>query len=165
MIAAHSRTIVVVTCNQWANADTHHQSLSEPEHSLRVKSHTARHVRGWNTTFCDQVSHRGVWSNEQAVPSWSPLYLEPGRETQWYNVEKKQVSWAWHAGSALDLMVLPSMERSHAQDGAKTRSASDASLAWAIRMACARSWRPAVTPSDIVQNRKAHIPCPIPQLQ
>ena len=47
MIAAHSWMIVVVavTCNQCTNADTHHQSLSEPEHSLRVKSHTARHER------------------------------------------------------------------------------------------------------------------------
>lgn len=97
---------------------------------------------------------------------------------------KSTLSWAWEGKAVLlfskkkqvsSFMGLacwfrswcyrPSMEGSHAQDGAKTRSASDASLALAIRMACARSWRPAVSSSDIVQNWKTHIPCPIPQPQ
>ncbi len=52
----------------------------------------------------------------------------------------KKTRFKFHGpGMLVLLMVLLSMKGSHAQDGAKTRSASDASLALAIRMACARS--------------------------
>lgn len=138
----------------------------------------------WTWTLAEsQVSHCKTWEAEArhsatkcrigVFGQMSKLFqievhsiLSLGGKSCAFIFKKKQVSsfmglacWfrSWCYG--------PSMEGSHAQDGAKTRSASDASLALAIRMACARSWRPAVSSSDIVQNRKTHMPCPIPQPQ